>query len=446
LLAAYDFPPIASAGMYRVTSMARHLTRLGWNVTVLTVEKSYVFQSQTTERLIADGVRVERTKSLEYKRAKRWVGRKIFGREMPDDPEGTVADSPAAGAGRSEPSPAGRSLVRRIQRVERLLMFPDAKAGWFLPLLARAEWLISRNRYDVVLTSSPPHSTHLPFLLLRRFKRFKWVADFRDPWTVPKRGRRAGRSYEIEHRMERSVLARCDAIIANTPGNKRALVDAFPGIPEDKIEVITNGFDHWRAGGGGAQRGWLDGFDIAYFGAVYPGMLDSYAKAIQHLVQRGYPRIPRLAIFGKLPIRVRSAVIAANGLGQFIEFKGRVTDEESYELMKAAKSLLLLLPPGEGMETWVPSKLYTYLSTPTPIFAIVPKGDAWDIVESAGGGCVIDGRDPIEVGDRLVRFLRSIESGTYSSGRRGDAVEGYSWDTLSLRLDGLLRKVGERDG
>jgi glycosyltransferase involved in cell wall biosynthesis len=441
LIIAYDFPPIASAGMYRVTSMARHLIRLGWNVTVLTVKESFVYQTDSTRSLVPEGVRIERTRTFEYKRVKRWIGRHLAGREMPEDPEGSVGVANGTRAANGRRRGTLKTLSTPVRWAENLLSFPDSKAGWFLPLLLRSRSLIATRAFDVVVTSSPPHSTHLPLLVLRRFMQFKWVVDFRDPWTAPKRAQAGGLRYHIRRSLEKDVLTHCDCIIANTPGNEQAILRAFPRISENKIEVITNGFDDARIGDLTASGKSLAGYDIAYFGAVYAGMLDPYAMAIKNLRERGHDRIPRLAIFGKLPVRVRSDLIRAYGLEEFIEFKGRLTRDESDRLMREAKSLLLLLPAGQGNETWVPSKLYTYLSTQTPIFGILPRGDAWKIVESAGGGVLTEGNLPDVVADRLVDFLRSVEKGSFRGGRNPEIVRAYTWDTLSTRLNARLMQV-----
>jgi len=446
LLVAYDFPPVASAGMYRVTSMAGHLTGMGWNTTVLTVRNPYVFQSLWTLKLIPAGVWVERTKTVEYYQLRRTVARRLLGMKKPEDPEGTV-DSGNGGP----PTDEGRrdsweTVKERIRWVERLFSFPDAKAGWSLPLLIRAASILRGRGCQVVLTSSPPHSTHLPFLLLRKCYKFKWVVDFRDPWTAPNRRRWNWLSFNLQRAMENSVLLTCDKIIANTEGNRNALIDAFRRIPPAKVEVITNGFDEMRIARTGSDKSRNLDCDLAYFGAIYPGMLDLYVEAIKHLRGQGLERVPKLFILGKLPLQERRRLIVANGLSEYIEFGGRVTFDESYELMKRAKSLLLLLPRGPGCETWVPSKLYTYLSTSTPIFAILPKGDASRIIQETGGGVVVDAADPKVVAEALTRFLGSIDDGTLEQGRHRERLRSYSWETLSRRLDGLLRDLVSSDG
>ncbi|MDX6642953.1 MAG: hypothetical protein QOD76_915, partial [Solirubrobacteraceae bacterium] len=74
-------------------------------------------------------------------------------------------------AGYSEPSPIAALVV------------PDlAIVGWLPFALPRALSLARRERFDCVITTSPPHSAHLIGLALRR-RGVPWVADFRDGWT-----------------------------------------------------------------------------------------------------------------------------------------------------------------------------------------------------------------------------------------------------------------------
>ncbi len=63
------------------------------------------------------------------------------------------------------------------------VVVPDLSLGTWLPFaLPAALGLARRRRFDCVLTSSPPPSTHLIGLALRR-RGIPWIAELRDGWT-----------------------------------------------------------------------------------------------------------------------------------------------------------------------------------------------------------------------------------------------------------------------
>lgn len=425
LIVAYDFPPIDSAGMQRVVSMAKYLIRHRWQVTVVTVRSSYVpRQSQATLDLIPEGVEVERTRSFELRRAitslRRWA-------------HGDHADPFGGDAVRGTGSARAlliRPLVKVLSALDNWTGFPDKKAGWRLPLFLRLWRLTGRTRYDVVLSSSPPHSLHVPVLWLRRLRRFRWIADFRDPWTTPLEGRRMSGRLRRARALERRVLYSADAVVANTPGNRVAILETFPGIDPDKVVVITNGFDTERQPESGGRNLPELTADLVYTGFVYPGMLDTYIAAVRHLVREGR-EAPRLQIFGPRPGRL----VLDDEIAPYVSIHESVPYEACLDIMRRSRAVLLLVP--YERETCVPSKLYPYLFCGRPILALAPDGDAADIIEETGTGRVIRTRDATEVAREIEAFLQEPSKRT---GR--DTITRYAWDSLGSRLATVVEGGG----
>jgi glycosyltransferase involved in cell wall biosynthesis len=416
LIVAYDFPPIASAGMVRVVSMSKYLSLRGWNVTVLTVRDSFIQQSPSTLDLISDRVTVVRTRTFEFA--------KLLKKLRPQ--------------GRGTVSRIVRSLLGALDSLDRLLGFPDRKNGWFFPLLFNSWKMIRRHRYDAVLSSSPPHSTHLALLVLRRFVKFRWVVDFRDPWTAPARSFSRTSRLRSNRWVERKTLDAADAVIVNTEGNEKALLETFPHLREEKISVVTNGFD----------TDWLNDFDsptgqelsadLVYIGHIYPHMLDSYLAALEQMQHSG-ERIPSLKIIGRRP----SYLSIPEDLERYVVFGDRVPFRESLSIMRHANALLYLVPHGLGFETWVPSKLYPYMFSTTPVLALVPDGDVVRILEQTGVGVVVRSQDPGDIARQLSEFLKNTNGRQPSRIHDESGLSRYTWDTLSSRIDAVLGSVLE---
>ena len=431
LLVAYDFPPVTSAGMYRIVGMTKYLQRLGWEITVLTVKDTFVHKTEASLKMIPAGVRVLRTSSFEFRRFARSVTARIRGTR---DLEGRET---ASSGGLRELVSQALELVFRL--IDKMFRFPDIKAGWFVPLFFNAWRVLGRERFDVVLSSSPPHSLHLPLLCLRKLKYFRWVTDFRDPWTVPERTESVTLGLRVRQAMEKWVISKCDFVVANTRGNRDALVRKFGSAIEPRITVVTNGLDlELDSPNRNGETERLE-CDFVYVGEVYPGMLDVYIDALRLIRDQGIHRIPRLWVYGETPSSVVLGPIRERALDEWIVFKGRVPYNIGRRIVREAKALLLLLPHRKGDETWVPSKLYSYLFSPAPILALVPEGDVSRVLEETGRGLTVGMTRSEEVAEAIVAFLGSIKGGTIQSKGNQEEIQGYRMDAVMTRLDDVLR-------
>jgi glycosyltransferase involved in cell wall biosynthesis len=230
------------------------------------------------------------------------------------------------------------------------------------------------------------------------------------------------------------VLRSADAVIANTEGNKAAIHEAFPFIPDEKVIVVTNGFDTERAGSESDIVASAADCDLVYTGFLYRGMIDLYVEALRHLKRMGQP-LPKLRIYGPRPFHLR----LDKDVAESVEWCGQTTYEESLALMGRAKALLALVPHGSRFNTWVPSKVYPYMFSSTPILALVPEGDAARILEGSGTAVVVRSRDPAEVAARIEWFLEAVSTGNQPSQSTTRDLNRYSWSELSSRIDEVLR-------
>ena len=91
----------------------------------------------------------------------------------------------------------------------------------------------------------------------------------------------------------------------------------------------------------------------------------------------------------------------------------------------------------------MPSKVYPYVFSGTPVLALVPGGDAADIISGAGTGLVIRSRDAREVADLIDGFVAALRQGTLEMNHNESFVRQYSIDALAARVDGVLDEMLE---
>src|SRR5699024_6410456 len=93
---------------------------------------------------------------------------------------------------------------------------PDARLGWIPSARKKALKLIDEYAIRTVITTGPPHSTHLVGRYIKRQASLKWIADFRDPWTKVFYNQLLPRIplvQNIDLKLERSVLDAADEVI-----------------------------------------------------------------------------------------------------------------------------------------------------------------------------------------------------------------------------------------
>lgn len=428
LFVSYYFPPDASPGSLRVGVFVRRLHEMGWCIRVITTRDPAGGRSVADESLFPRDIVVHETRSLDLY----WRVHRAATRDTTDTR--TSADAPV----RRKSRPMWRRALKRLlSGAYAMIRFPDKRAGWMSPLGLCAARVIRRDRVDVVFSSSPPHSSQLAIACVRRLARFRWVVDMRDPWTAPRRHGKSRMGRRLQRAMERWVLASCDAIVANTEGNRDALLAAFPRLDGGKIHVITNGYDDRQEVPASLPYDDLRDADIVYVGEVYEGMLDTFIAAVCIIRSRDPDSVPVLHVYGKVDAGEADKVVR-NGLERWIVFKGVVTPAQSLRVMRDARSLLLLLPQTERWKTCVPSKTYPYLFAGPPILALVPDGDAARIIRKTGAGIVVVYPDAEAAARTLTEFVAGGRERESHTERDAALTARYTFTNLSAQLDTLL--------
>ena len=169
LIITYYWPPSGGAGVQRWLKFSKYLPEFGYEPVILSVDEKEASYAQLDYSLLAEinpGMAIHKTRTFEPYNLYRKLSNK---KEIPY---------------------GGFSNQKRITLFEKFSRFvrgnlfvPDPRKGWNRFAYKKAAELIRREQIEVVVTSGPPHSTHLIGRRLKRHFGVKWIADFRDPWT-----------------------------------------------------------------------------------------------------------------------------------------------------------------------------------------------------------------------------------------------------------------------
>ena len=431
LLVTYYFPPAGGAGVQRTLKFTKYLRASGIEPVVLTVEAgAYPSLDPTLAADVPPGVEVVRTRSLDP------FG--VYGALTGRSRREAVAVGSVGGA---ESAGARLGLWARAN-----VFLPDARVGW-VPFAARAaRRLLRAGRVDALLTSGPPHSTHLVGLALRRAladRGVSWIADFRDPWTginfydeLPMTA--PARAFDAA--LERRVLRSADAIVTVSPTWAREL-EAKGGV--EGVRVIQNGFDpdDFERTTPPASPS-AESFALTHVGSLY-GSRDPEALwgAVAALREQGAAEQLRIRLVGRVDDAVRAS-LARHGLTEVVDASGVVTHAEAVGAMAAADLLFLSIEPVRNAAGILTGKLYEYLASGRPVLALgPPDGDAAGLLARTGGGRVIAWDDAHAIQATLADAYAAWERGEGRAGASADGIASVSRPAQARELAALVHEL-----
>ena len=434
LVVAFHFPPLASSGTFRTLSFVRHLERLGWRSTVVTVAETTA--APRDEALLAQvpaSVRVVRARS----------GDPVAGlkRLLSLGRDGRAPEAKPAAASPGEPGGAKRR-GGLVEAVTRLLQIPDKESPFAVTaalaaIRAHGDVIraadADRPAPDAVLASGPPMSGLVAGALAARALGAPLVADFRDPWTAnPFRESGGGLARGLDAALERFVLRTASVAILNTPAARDALAAAHPELDARRLAVVENGFDPAELPAAPASSR-SDGLEIWHLGVLYgrrdptpllraAARLLAEDRALRGRLRFRFVGFPGDERFGEERLRA-----AAGGDPAVVTVEGSRPHAAALAEMVRADVLLLLGVSAAGPEVQVPAKLFEYLATGRPILATChPEGAIAAVLRESRARVF---QAPPDDEDALLAALRALAA----AARRGEL--GAAPSALPERFD-----------
>lgn len=263
------------------------------------------------------------------------------------------------------------------------------------------------------MTSSPPHSSHLIGLIVKKLTNVKWVADFRDPWIDLQQQKtplvRTTLSNRIEQWMGKQVIQNADIIITTTDEHRKTVMARYKTEAEEKFLYIPNGIDTEKYPSKDlAER--YDTFTVSYAGTLYlNGTPEPLFKAIHKLISTGRIETSKieLKLFGNCELmegKPISSMIHTYGLDPIAKVSGPVPLSEALLVMQRSHLLLLLATPIQGINIF--AKMYDYLGSGTKIMAITEPGATSKLIKNTNSGACFLPTDIDGIAEYIFTLLR----------------------------------------
>lgn len=427
LIITYYWPPSGGAGVQRWLKFSKYLPASGWQPVILTVDPEYAFYPQKDNGLLEE---ISPGLEVFYAKAPTMVSYiyKLFTgkREIP------------YGGFVNETNPG---MIQKLFRFIRGNFFiPDARVGWNRFALRLAMEIIKSSKIDAVITTSPPHSTQLIGLRLKRKLDINWIADLRDPWTDIYY---AGMMYQmapakkINRSLELKVLESADRILATCNSTRDLFRSKISKNKQaDNILTITNGFDEEDFTG--LEKITPDRFSITYLGTFANNYnIDVLLRALKDYTTRETKKVT-LCFIGKTDEHIAGYLKKQQFLS--LEIKPYLEHKKALGYLARSSALLIVIPSKIKAEEMIPGKLFEYIASGRPIIAIGPKdGDVAEILRITNAGRTFEKEDHKELGAYISELDEKFKNGEFEV--NSFSTEKYSRKNLSKEIASVLDSI-----
>jgi len=442
LYISHPFPPRVQAGTFRTVRFLRYLEELGWTTQVLTLQPtgiSYPYQCDLTlNDLIPPSVHVEAVSA--------WHPYKYLTRTF----KGLLSRKPSVANLTDTPASNGISISKSRWKQsyecwrDLLLLTPDANNGWVVPAVMRALRVIRRFRPDVIVVTTPPHSSQLVGAVLTQVTGIPLVLDFRDPWArAPWSTAESATRKAVNGFLESMCVRSAAHVVLNTPQLRDDFRARYKSLPADRFTSITNGYDP-------DLRDTIEAFvaaspprlsdepwTLVHAGALYGQRNpDGLFRALRLLKEQGVS--VRLQHYGAIPepdaIR---ASMRKHDVESMVNLSPALPHRALLEQIARCDGILILQP---GTHLQVPSKLFESMLFNKPLLGLTGPGATREIMVQYGLGAVAANDNPVEIQAALCSLMSGEGVG---SGLRHQAQALYDFHarTLTAQLHDVLTNV-----
>ncbi len=433
LIVTAFFPPQNSIASLRPYSWAKYWSIAGHEVTVLTTpKKQSSSDSPMPQKFEVIEVPIPWLKSLS--RLKKST---VLGEPIPLTAMGSKAHK-----SRSFRVRIG-NWFRGIQKTYGIaygVRMPDPLDLWTTCAFDR----VSYQTWDLVVSTAGPYSVHAPAYKLHKLGLAKqWIADWRDLWVDNHMFPGLIGFRTLERHLERRW---CNAATAITTVSQ-PLADVMTAKYGNKVNVIFNGFDVDDVGS--LPSGSIfpdDGVErIVYTGSIYAGKQDPSPlfKAIAQLAAESILTTNDIQVLFCGNNANVNEIAQVEGVADYVKYLGFLPRNQALQLQRDASVLLFLAFESESAQGILTGKLFEYIHSGTPIWAIGNSQDesVAKILGEADCGIVM-GKDTVQIKSAILQLVSSRTKRTCSSDRYAKTAALFKKYSRSEQATRMLKILG----
>ena len=445
LIITYLFPPFGGVMVQRVLKFVKYLHHFGWQPTVLTV-RSPDYQTVDPGLLeeVPESASIIRTGTFEPSRIFKFLMSSL----------GRLRSTLIG-----KRNPAGEDLnpeprLPLSTRISVFMFVPDNRIGWLPFATLTVLRKLRKEKFDAILSTSPPFSAQLVGLAAKWIMKKPWVVDLRDLWVLnPHKTPPTGLHLRISRYVERKVLKSADKVVTVSEPLRQDLKKGYPDIVPEKFQVIPNGYDaddFKTEGPTGRNRR----FSIGHVGSLSMSSGRTpyhFLLALSRLVQEapGFKHDAKVVFVGDMDGENRRIIDQMKSdllLGDMIRCVGGVSHRKAISYMREFDLLLFIIggslegcPSSRGC---VSGKLYEYLAAGKPILALAEEGPIRELIEESRCGAFVDRHDVEKIKKAILDFNRKFKQGVLRTDANWDYIRNFERKRLTGQLVNTLNQLG----
>lgn len=292
-------------------------------------------------------------------------------------------------------------------------IFPDEYKSWYSPVLRQARKVLQHEKVDLIFSSSSPSTAAFIAMKLKKEFNIPWVAEWRDLWSANDfvnanydktliKPLRQLQKFQIK-KAERKFLESADKTIVVCEHHKQQLSELH-GFKDDKIEVVTNGYEEPDFTRLKSSTLYPDKLTIVFLGYFYAQFQEAFLKFLE-VVNEIYKEA-ELVFIGLGAAEIQG--INMENLTRILH----LPKEKALAFAAGSSFLFLVMPP---YAKWIPGKIFEYLRLGKPILALVPEdGDVARIVKEAKAGFVLS-HEPDKMKEQLKVIFDQWGKGNFNN-------------------------------
>ena len=366
LIIAYYFPPRPGVASLRLKGLAKYLPEFGWEPVILTAD--------------LPGVPDQRFKVIETNYPGDVTAK--LKRKLGLNPDRRFQEQIGI---LSKATGRKRFFANKLVAIaEGLFIYPDGQKKWYPFAISAGIKIIMKEKYDAIISCSPPVTTHLVAKYLKENHDIPWLADFRDLWTQNHNYQYGFLRKWFEKRLEVNTITQADALVTVSKPLANKLRILHPKIP---IFTIMNGFDIDEINKSAINN---KKFTITYTGNLLFGKQDPELlfKTIRELIDESTLKLNDIRVNFYGPVQYwLTQKIDKHDLDKIVTQHGTVPREIALKSQRESQILLILGwndPKERGVYT---GKIFEYLAAKRPILAIGEyRGVLAELLEETNAG------------------------------------------------------------
>jgi glycosyltransferase involved in cell wall biosynthesis len=444
---AFEFPPLATGGVYRALGLVEQLPAYGVDLDVVTVDPA------------------------EYPA---WTRAPFDAGLAARVPASTRVHHTASGF----PGWYWRLTRRRLgAKAAQLAFWGDpVSLFWRRPLFEALDRIVEERRPDVLLATAPPFGVAVLARAAARRYGLPWVADWRDPWTLWRMTPFPSYAhYQYVKAQEGAALREANVSVATSHVTCDEWKHTFPSADPRRMVTVYNGYDRaaLRAAPVPPPRTTKER-TIVHVGNFYydpqsrAGVLLPFWKKPAHRwlfytprredwlyrspyffllgLRRFADRNPALA--ARLRVRFAGSVpkwlpamLRDTGTESLVELLGWVDHSTAARLAKGADALLLTSAKVIGGRDYsVAGKLFEYVGLRRPVLGVLTDGAMRDLIAASGLGILSDPDDTDAVASAIAHIVKADRPGSLVQPNEA-FIASCDRNETARAMAGLLRRA-----